>query len=450
MRGAQRTTSAKTINTTCNKQYATHEFRMGSSHSRHKAPILPPVPPQTFTSKRHLIVLHSIAIALHLTSGSLGAYLVSTTKAVNVDIIVPYFAYVTGKLGVFIEPVPETIFTVSILWPPVAVEFITAFFHVIYIMLLALPSWDAFVRRYVANTSSLNPLRWTEYAITATLMSSFGAIAVGITDFYLFLKMLSSGIALQSVGYILEVLSATEERTALKNVYTEYKDVDPAIGKKLKRVAHALRRREQRIFRLLWWVVGFFLNITNVLILLWQTFASRLGDALWLYIANSVPFAVWFNTFGYISQRTFEKWRQFEDPYFAEKYYIILSLSTKVAVFWLSFGTFREIIESNGAVAASGVSWEAVRYLAMFLPAAWVVVYATVDSIQWTKFVHRAHRTHASERMLRYSDEEDSDSYRREDGDAYNQRHLVFSTSEDEVDMVGGKMKRRKQPSVWG
>ena len=370
---------------------------MGQNQSK---VVLPPITPQNFTKKYELIFLHCVAITLHIVSGSLGALLSSSTPSLDVAVVAPFFSYVTGTSGVFVMPHPKTVFTVSILWPLVAVEFITAAFHILYIMQLALPKFEKFTRTYVADTSSINPLRWTEYAITATLMSAFGNIALGITDFYVFLKMISSGIALQSVGYIIELLSSNNERARLRVLYNEDQrdnGSDTDLCLELKSIAIQLKKREERVYRLLWWFIGSLLNFMNVAILLTQTFGSDLGDALWLYVANSLPFAFWFNTFGYIAQKTYERWRQFADPYFSEKYYILLSVSTKIAVFWLAFGTFREIVETNGAIPKTSIRWDVVRYCAMILPATWLAVYSIVDARQWTRFVQRYARSNDDE-----------------------------------------------------
>ena len=131
------------------------------------------------------------------------------------------------------------------------------------------------------------------------------------------------------------------------------------------------------------------LNISNVVVIMWQTFASKLGSSLWIYVANSVPFALWFNTFGIVAQLEYRKWRQFGDRYFVEKYYIILSLSTKIAVFWISLSTFRQVLEDNNVVLKAGVRWDVVRYMAMILPASWLVGFSIVDALQWRAYRRR-------------------------------------------------------------
>jgi hypothetical protein len=246
-------------------------------------------------------------------------------------------------------------FSVDILWPTVAVEFITAAFHCVYILQLLNRPFERFVRRWIVNTSSINSLRWVEYAITATMMMEFGSISMQINDVYYFIRSVSSGIALQFCGYCIELLDHKDER-------------------------------DRSLYRILWWVIGFSINISGVIVLLMQTFGSSLGNAFWYFVENTVPFALWFNTFGIVASFTYERRRQFVDAYFSEKYYIILSLSTKIAVFWLSYGTYRQIMEGNGVVGRTpNVDWFAVRLCAMLIPALWLIGYVAYDMIEWSK-----------------------------------------------------------------
>jgi hypothetical protein len=233
------------------------------------------------------------------------------------------------------------------------VEFITAGFHCIYLAALLYDDVDFAIRQWV-DTPSANPLRWVEYAITATTMSAFGSLAIGIADLYYFLKTVFSGVCLQVLGYSIEILDTVVDR--------ELRD---------------------RLFFVLYYVLGQLTNLPTIAILLYQIFASKTHSAFWLFLQNTLPFALWFNTFGIIAQLNYKKWRQFRDPYFTERWYILLSLSTKLAVFWLSFGTFKKITEDGGYSSNSGVNWNAVRYSAMSVPAAWVVLYAMYDGMVW-------------------------------------------------------------------
>ena len=135
----------------------------------------------------------------------------------------------------------------------------------------------------------------------------------------------------------------------------------------------------------MWWVIGSNLNLVNVGILLYQIFASDLGSNAHVFYENVVPFAVWFNTFGIVAQLTFRKWRQFADPNFSEKYYIVLSVSTKVAVFWLGFGSYRQILENNHSIPRTGLDWAAVRYSAIAIPACVLLGYVAYDAREWRR-----------------------------------------------------------------
>lgn len=55
----------------------------------------------------------------------------------------------------------------------------------------------AVTRALLTRARARARLRRVEYANTATLMSAFGSIAIGIDDFYYFLKMIFSGVCLQ-------------------------------------------------------------------------------------------------------------------------------------------------------------------------------------------------------------------------------------------------------------
>lgn len=311
-------------------------------------------------SRLWLQALNVLAFSIHLVDGVVGIVL-SRSGDPTVDVVAPLFEYhAAGSSQSFITPTPKVIFVSKILMPSVAVEFITAGFHLIYIGMLVSDRFDLFIRARVcgakyagtASTPSANPLRWVEYAITATLMSSFGSLAIGIFDFYYFLKNLATGVALQLCGHIIETLDwyVPSQRRTIKQV----------------------------------WNLGTLLNFVNVGVLLFQIFASKTHTNVFIY--NTLPFAIYFNTFGIIAQLASRKYRQFADKYFVEKWYIILSLITKVAVFWLSYATYREIIEDNGFATRTSVSWAAVRWTAIGLPlgfAVWVAVYDFVGYGSW-------------------------------------------------------------------
>jgi hypothetical protein len=242
--------------------------------------------------------------------------------------------------GTFLIPRPKTLFTTSVLRPLVAVEIITAAFHLLYLLQLHSPIMRRFVRRYIGGGGA-NPLRWFEYSITATLLTVFGGLNIGLNSFPYLLANLSSGVALQVVGFVIETLDVRSER-------------------------------DRTLFYVLWYQ-GSLLNVTYVGVLLYQLFASKTHTNIFYF--NVLPFSILFNTFGFVARASFMKWRRFADDVYTEKAYIALSLSTKVAIFWLSFSTFRSLIEDRGFAPAVGVRWDVVRWMSAALPITCVASY---------------------------------------------------------------------------
>lgn len=285
--------------------------------------------------------LNAAAFVIHTVNAGLGLALVRTGDP-RVSVVQPLVEFLThGDVnGSFLRPTPKTLFTTSVLTPLVAVEFITAFFHLVYIAHLRSNAFRAWVRDTVGG-GGLNPLRWVEYAITATLLSVFGNLNIGLNSFPLFLTGISSGVALQIIGFVIEMLDKNNARDAY-------------------------------LFSLLW-TQGTLLNITHVGVLLYQLFASKTHTTIFYY--NVLPFAILFNTFGFVARASFRKWRRFADDVYTERAYIILSLSTKVAVFWLSFSTFRYLSEDRGFAPKVGVRWDVVRWVSAVGPLVAVAAY---------------------------------------------------------------------------
>jgi hypothetical protein len=285
--------------------------------------------------------LNWLAFAVHVVSGGLGLKLV-TNGDPRVSVVQPLVEFVSNGTtsGQFLVPTPKTLFTTSVLRPLVAVEFITAAFHLIYLWQLHSADFRRLVARRIGG-GGVNPLRWIEYGITATLMSAFGGLNIGLNSFPYFLSIISAGLALQVIGFVIEMLDNNNPRDAT-------------------------------LFSLLW-VQGTLLNITNVGVLLYQLFASKTHTNLFYY--NVLPFSILFNTFGFVARASFKKWRRFANDEYTERAYILLSLSTKVAVFWLSFSTFRTLIEDRGFAPRTGVHWEAVRWCSAVVPLALLAVY---------------------------------------------------------------------------
>lgn len=154
-------------------------------------------------------------------------------------------------------------------------------------------------------------------SITAGIMASLANLNIGISDFYLFLKVICSNIAVQMIGFILELL---DHRNPLH-----------------LRVAGIL------------WNQASILNMINVFILLFQIFESDVHSNIFLW--NILPYSIVFQTFGIVCWLDFKKTGPFAKTEYTEAWYIGLSLGSKFAVFWLGYSTYRSLEEDRGFAA---------------------------------------------------------------------------------------------------
>ena len=289
-----------------------------------------------------LTALNCLSLAIHVVSGALGSALLKHGNP-EVPVIAPLFEYQTENTGgALFTPTPRVIFRVGSLTSLVAFAWITAFFHVGYLAQLYSQRFRNIQRTFLGD-GGVNPLRWIEYSLTATIMAAFGNLNIGITDFYLFLKVLCSGVALQMVGYVIELLDCNNP-------------------------LHV------RLFNILW-IQATLLNLVNIFTILFQVFSSSTHSSVFYW--NCVPYSIYFNTFGIICRLSFHRVGPFASAAYTEAWYIALSLSTKFAVFWLGFSTYRGLEEDRGfADPTPGVDWTAVRFVASYLPSSLLVVVA--------------------------------------------------------------------------
>jgi hypothetical protein len=301
--------------------------------------------------KKSLVALNLFALACHAISAVLGQLLADVSNP-TIEAVAPLVEFSSNNNTTVFIPTPKVIFRTGAFTGLLLFAYITAGFHVVYIVILCSPKCDALVRKYVIDSESTMPLRWIEYAITASILSAWGQLQIGNSSFYFFLQTLSSGIALQAIGLLLEKLDSESQR-------------------------------DSNIAGILWNTASV-LNIVPVPVLLYQLFASKTHNQ-WTFIYNILPYSVWFQSFGIVAWLSFKKYRQFADPLFAEKWYIILSLTTKMTVFWLGFATFQEISVKQGWVPPTkGVNWFSVRMTASYLPVSLVILVALKDYYAWS------------------------------------------------------------------
>jgi hypothetical protein len=98
-----------------------------------------------------------------------------------------------------------------------------------------------------------------------------------------------------------------------------------------------------------------------------------------------IPFAVYFLSFGYISARNFYREGAYYNQTYTEKSYILLSLSTKLALFWLVTSTYLSVMQDSGVMPkskllGSNLDLNAVRVVATVLPPSLTVFLLTVEA----------------------------------------------------------------------
>jgi hypothetical protein len=303
-------------------------------------------------SAASLTWLNAFAFAVHLTCGILGTILAQESNP-HVKVVAPFVEFTSGNATQVFLPTPKVIFSAGTFTGLILFAYITAAAHVLYILILNFPSVDKFVRCYIIDSPSLNPLRWVEYAVTATIISVWAHLIIGNDSFYFFLLLIASGVALQGFGLVIEKL--------------DYSNL-----------------RDRNIATILW-NMATITNIAPVVVLLLQLFASKTHN-INIIAYNIFPYTIWFQTFGIVSWLGFMKYHQFADKYFQEKWWLILSLSTKVTLFWLGFATYREIGVNQGWTAPTpGINWTTVRFTASYLPLSIVFAVAVNDALEWWK-----------------------------------------------------------------
>ena len=172
----------------------------------------------TYTSTSTLVALNAFAFVVHIVSASLGTVLNRQSNP-KVSAIVPLVEFVQNPApgeDIF-RSTPRTAFKIGALFQFVFFAYATAAAHLIYIAVLVYPSFDAFVKNQLERWSGLKansrqPFRWVEYALTASVISAFGQLAIGNSSLYFFIVTITNGVTLQMFGYLLECLDARIEK----------------------------------------------------------------------------------------------------------------------------------------------------------------------------------------------------------------------------------------------
>ncbi len=208
----------------------------------------------------------------------------------------PLFDTVTNK----IIPTSETLFNLRIA-PLVALFlFISAIAHLLI--------GTVFFDKYVKNLKKgMNPYRWYEYSISASLMILIIAMLVTIYDIGLLIALFTLTAIMNLMGLMMEIHNQTTDKTN----WTSY-----IIG---------------CIAGIIPWIVIFIPLIT----------AESVPDFV---IAIYITIAIFFNCFAINMALQYKKVGKWQNYLYGEKVYVILSLVAKSALAWQVFaGTLRPV-----------------------------------------------------------------------------------------------------------
>ena len=282
---------------------------------------LPPYP-----SARTLRALHIAAAGLHACSFAL-ALGCATGTSIGTPVWTNSIRYELGPTQGYVQfSDRSTVFIFHQQRVILAFVAVTAVAHCFY---AALPEAGA----------RGNPYRWLEYGITATMLTLSSGVSVGASSIDAFVFMLALSVMLQGTGLGLDLVHSR-----------------PVAG-----------------MRELLLSAGFVAVTALVVILSWHTHTAahvlvdtcRVGSAYGIYYLS-------FGVAAALRAYNIGMWR---GAAWTEFVYVMLSLSSKTSIFWLSFGGIRQMVEHlNADEHKNGANWHTVQSAAAYGPGAVAVV----------------------------------------------------------------------------
>ena len=246
---------------------------------------------------RRLRRFNAAMAVLHFLQGALMVYL-STTLEWTITVTSLDFQVDAQRL----EPVLEPWATVQLSYLVAAFLFISALAH----LLIATVLYDSYVE-YLKR--GMNPYRWYEYAVSASVMIVVIAMLAGVWDLGTLLALFSLVAVMNLMGLMMELHNQTTDETD----WTAY-----IIGS---------------FAGLIPWVVVAITIVSTVL-------GSDGGGPPDFVLAIYVSLFVFFNLFAINMVLQYRETWKWEDYLFGEKTYIVLSLVAKSLLAWqVFFGT---------------------------------------------------------------------------------------------------------------
>jgi hypothetical protein len=247
---------------------------------------------------KKLRVFNGVMGCFHVIQGLLMLYL-SNEFTLPINYSYPFFNTTTQEIG----PISQTLFDVRI-GPLVALFlFISAIAH----FLLATVLYKWYVKRLKNN---INPARWYEYSISASLMIVVIAMLTSIYDLGTLIAIFTLTAVMNLMGLMMELHNQTTKKTN----WTSY-----IIG----------------------CIAGFVPWVVIFISLIGAVTASG-GSVPDFVIGIYISIAIFFNLFAINMILQYKKIWKWKDYLYGEKVYIILSLVAKSLLAWQVFaGTLR-------------------------------------------------------------------------------------------------------------
>lgn len=298
-----------------------------------------------------LVKLNILSFALHATSGAIG-FVLSNDANIDIPVFGNYASFNQNgqnEAAVFVKNPPVKVFSYNVFKALASMEIITAAFQIYYII-------EQMYLRGDVNEWKVRPARSIEYAITATLLTITNLIATGGNDIILVVVVIGSSVGLQACGAL-----------------SEYAWVPP---KAERGRVDDTDNKGKVIMNVVALVQGCILLFTVVGAIAAQIGESGNVDPIW---RNQVAaYSIYFSTFGInalLRAINFGRWKDFV---WTETVYTVLSVCSKVSLFWMATAATRQVQEERQfAPRTAGVNWDVVRYSAMILPGTLGVAYLT-------------------------------------------------------------------------
>ena len=277
-----------------------------------------PSPP--YPSVRALRAMHLAAAGTHVVSFAL-AMACTTSTRIGTPIWTESISYGLGATPGYVQfGDRKTIFTFYQQRVLLAFVGVTALFHCFYATL-------------AGAGADGNLYRWAEYSATATMLTLNAGVGVGASSIDAFIFLLALSIMLQGSGLGLDLIY----------------------------------QRQVNGMRELLLGSGFASCTALVIVLSWHTHLAENALVDTRRIASA--YGAYFFSFGIAAVLRAYSVGLWRSAAWTEFVYVILSLSSKTSVFWLSFGGIRQMVEHlNADEPSNGVDWAFVQLVAAIVP----------------------------------------------------------------------------------